>query len=70
MGSCVSMPERRIVLLGRTGDGKSCAGNTILGEKVFTPRASDNSVKAQCERKKTRRYGRKITVFETPAFFD
>ncbi|XP_067303802.1 GTPase IMAP family member 5-like [Pseudorasbora parva] len=63
MGSCVSMPERRIVLLGRRGDGKSSAGNTILGEKVFTPSASG-------EGRKTRRYGRKIRVFETPGLFD
>ncbi|XP_067296697.1 GTPase IMAP family member 7-like [Pseudorasbora parva] len=63
MGSCVSMPERRIVLLGRRGDGKSSAGNTILGEKVFTPSASG-------KRRKTRRYRRKIRVFETPGLFD
>ncbi|XP_059356290.1 GTPase IMAP family member 4-like [Carassius carassius] len=70
MGSCVSMPERRIVLLGRKGDGKSSAGNTILGEKVFTPQASGDSVKAICEIRKKSRYGSKITVIETPGFFD
>ncbi|XP_073692843.1 GTPase IMAP family member 7-like [Garra rufa] len=69
MGSCASMPERRIVLLGRKGDGKSSAGNTILGKKVFTTKALDNSVKAQRARRK-KRYGSTITVIETPGFFD
>ncbi|KAK2913283.1 hypothetical protein Q8A67_001682 [Cirrhinus molitorella] len=70
MGSCASLPERRIVLLGSKGDGKSSSGNTILGEKVFTTKASDNSVKAQSARRKKRRYGSKITIIETPGFFD
>uniref|UniRef100_A0A8C2ABP4 Zgc:195075 n=1 Tax=Cyprinus carpio TaxID=7962 RepID=A0A8C2ABP4_CYPCA len=68
--ACASVPERRIVILGRKGDGKSSAGNTILGKKVFTPKASGDSVKTICEIRKKTRYGSKITVIESPGFFD
>uniref|UniRef100_A0A8C1DN88 AIG1-type G domain-containing protein n=1 Tax=Cyprinus carpio carpio TaxID=630221 RepID=A0A8C1DN88_CYPCA len=71
LGCCyVSKPERKIVLLGKTGDGKSTAGNTILREKMFIPKVSANSVTAHCERRQRKVHGRKITVIDTPGFFD
>uniref|UniRef100_A0A671L9R2 Zgc:195075 n=1 Tax=Sinocyclocheilus anshuiensis TaxID=1608454 RepID=A0A671L9R2_9TELE len=66
---CLSQREK-IVLFGKTGDGKSRAGNTILREKVFIPKASANSVTDQCERRQMKVHGRKITVIDTPGFFD
>lgn len=72
MGTCTSTPERRrIVLLGRSGHGKSSAGNTILGEKAFTPKVSGDSVKTQSSKaQKKIRYGRHLTVIEMPGLFD
>ncbi|NP_001124132.1 uncharacterized protein LOC100170825 [Danio rerio] len=72
MGTCTSTPERRrIVLLGRSGHGKSSAGNTILGEKAFTLKDSGDSVKTQSSKaQKKIRYGRHLTVIEMPGFFD
>ncbi|XDV19295.1 hypothetical protein PO909_024792, partial [Leuciscus waleckii] len=64
------MEQRKIVLIGNTGDGKSSAGNTILGEKVFTPNHSANSVTAKSESRDGLVHGRKITVIDTPGFFD
>ncbi|XP_061106772.1 GTPase IMAP family member 9-like [Conger conger] len=61
--------ERRIVLLGKTGAGKSSAANAILGEKLFKTSCSPNPDTFISEGRKMTVDGRKLTVIDTPGFF-
>ncbi|XP_062588588.1 GTPase IMAP family member 4-like [Saccostrea cucullata] len=71
---CIFRPESAkeipILLVGKTGVGKSTTGNTILGTNTFFTSTASTSKTAETQYGVSERFNKCLVIIDTPGLFD